>query len=425
MTQDCKETAHRGSGFFARQPIFDAARKVWGFEILYRGSFEAATAQFSDSDSATLSVIAGLSQSVGDELPRGKKVLVNFSEKTILAEAPLAFPPRSLVIEFPETCSIDEPFLDALGKLRQAGYTLALDDYEADPAKAALREMADILIVDVLGRAPGELEALADKAVAEGLGRMLQAKKVEDEAVFAAAKNAGFTLFQGFFFQKPELVSGRRITSGEMSRLRLLRMLQSPEPDFAALASAIKSDPAISVKLLRFLNCPLFAFTSKVTTIERALTVLGWKQLKNWLRVIIFTDAAPTERELELAFSSVQRGKFFENAAEERNLSPVEAEQLFLLGLFSLLDAMFGVPMRHVLDHLGLDETLLGALTGERNELSPWLDAARAFESGDWAELDVILQRISVEPMAAAKWYAQSLEWANTVFKYGMEPEKA
>lgn len=425
MSQDCKETAGGASGFFARQPIFDPARKVWGVEIFYRGSGEAATAQFTDSDSATLSVIAGLSQSVDGELPRGKKVLVNFGEKTILAEAPLAFPPQSVVIEFPETCSTDEPFLEALGKLRQAGYLLALDDYEADPAKTALRDMADILIVDVLGRAPGELEELAVKAAAAGSGRTLLAKKVEDEAVFVTAQKAGFSLFQGFFFQKPELVRGRRITSGEMSRLRLLRMLQSQDPDFPALASAIKSDPAISIKLIKFLNCPLFAFTSKVTTIERALTLLGWQQLKNWLRVIIFTDAAPTERDLELAFSSVQRGKFFENAAEGKNLTPAEAERLFLLGLFSLLDAMFGVPMRDILDHLGLDETLLGALTGGKNELSPWLEAARAFEAGDWAGLDRILRDISVEPMSAAKWYSQSLEWANTIFKYGMEPETA
>ncbi len=424
MIQDCKDAAGE-SGFFARQPIFDAARNVWGFEIFYRGSIEAASAQFTDSDSATLSVIAGLSQSVDGELPRGKKVLVNFGEKTILAEAPLAFPPQNVVIEFPETCSTDPAFLEALGKLRQAGYVLALDDYEADPAKTALRDLADILIVDALNRAPGELEALAEKAAAEGAGWTLLAKKVEDETAFARAQKAGFSLFGGFFFQKPELVSGRRITSGEMSRLRLLRMLQSPEPDFSALASAIKSDPAISIKLIKFLNCPLFAFTAKVTTIERALTLLGWKQLKNWLRVIIFTDAAPTERDLELAFSSVQRGKFFENAAEGKNLSPDEAERLFLLGLFSLLDAMFGAPMPDILEHLGLDDTLFGALTGEKNSLSPWLDAARAFEAGDWAGLDCILQNISVEPMSAAKWYAQSLEWANTVFKYGMEPEKA
>ncbi len=425
MDNECVRQGREESGYFARQPVFDVSKKVWGFEILYRKTGDAVSAQFSDSDSATLSVIAGLSQSDEAALPRGKKILINFGEKSILAEAPLAFPPTNVIIEIPEFLSLDEPFLAALTRLRGLGYELAVDDFEGGPGKKPLHELASLFIVDVLGRREEDLRALAGKAREFGAGRMLAAKKVESEEAFLASERAGFDLFQGYYFQRPELIAGKTITSGEMSRLRLLRMLQTPDPDFTALAQAIKSDPAISLKLLTFLNCPLFAFTTKVTTIERALTLLGWKQLKNWLRVIIFTDAAPTEKIQELAYASVQRAKFFENAAVAQAFSPLECERRFLLGLFSLLDAMMGVPMEEILDKIGLDEELKLALCGGVNSLSPWLSAAQAFEAGDWAGLDEIFGRMRLEPMAAAKWYSNSLEWANVVFRYGMEPEAA
>jgi len=425
MENDCVGVDAEKSGYFARQPVFDAQRKIWGFEMLYRKTGDAESAQFSDSDSATLSVIAGLSQSGELAFPRGKRILVNFGGKSILADAPLTFPPDSVIVEIPEYLPLDDPILEALERLRDAGYTLAVDDFEATPGKIPLYELASLFIVDVLGRREEDLRSLAAKARSYRSDCLMAVKKVESEEAFLAARRADYDLYQGYYFKRPEVIAGKTISAGEMSRLRLLRMLQSPEPDFPALATAIRSDPAISLKLLTFLNCPLFAFTTKVTSIERALTLLGWKQLKNWLRVVIFTDVTPSEKVQELAFLSVQRAKFIENAAQSMELSPLEVERRFILGLFSLLDAMMGVPMEEILGNIGLDEEIVQALTGGANALTYWLDACRAFESGDWAELDALFGRMGVAPADAAMWYAKSLEWTNSIFRYGVEPEAA
>lgn len=404
--------------FVARQPVFDAVGNVWGYDILYRDGVEAVSAVFPDPGTATLAVTAGICLCREHDFKVGKKVLINFDEKTVLDGVPLALPAANTVIQIPESAKVAPRLLEVLKTLKVEGYAVALDNYEARPQAEPLLKLADIVIIDILGQDPA---ALAERVrSARSLNRLLVAKRVEDSAAFDQARSLGFTHFQGFFFQRPKVIPGRKLNSTEAARFRLLEFTQQDDPDFSNLAEAIKTDVSVSYRLLTYLNSPLFTFHINIQSIEQAIVLLGWRQVRNWLRVIIFSDLSPDSRGTELPFVCVQRGRFFETVARQSGAKSSDREILFILGLFSLLEPLLKMPMAEILASLPLEAEIKEALLGGDNRFSPWLGLAQAFEAGDWEQVDTGIARLGLDKVMVARSYSESLDWANRFFDQGV-----
>ena len=189
-----------------------------------------------------------------------------------------------------------------------------------------------------------DLSFIAAKGKKFDSARMI-AKRVESADDLSRAKDAGFALFHGFFFKRPQTETGRKISSSEITRIKLFEIIEKEEPDFDALAQAVEADVAISYRLLNFLNSANFSFATTVTSIRQAIVLAGWKPIRNWLRLIILTDMTPSEKTQELSYLSAHRAKLFETAALGGGYED-ESDKLFMLGLFSLLDAMLDVDMQ-------------------------------------------------------------------------------
>jgi EAL and modified HD-GYP domain-containing signal transduction protein len=360
-------------------------------------------------------VVAGAFQLQPGDLSGGQKILVNFGRRTILDKAPYALPSGKTVVQVDEGILLDDALLDALDALKAEGYQIAVNGFQARPEAAPLLELADMAIVDVLGRTPESLAPVLEPLTRRKIAAM--ARKVEDEAAFSAAKQLGFTLFQGYFFKKPEIVAGRRLASNEIARLKLLRLTQSDQPDEEALTKAIRSDVSLTYRLLSYLNSPLHGQRMEQLSIQRAVMYLGWTQLRHWLRVIALTDISPPGKAGELAFLSLQRARFFELVAKGLGAKglgqdPQQVENLFTLGLFSLLDAMLQSPMEELLGNLPLDERVKEALLVRTGPDAPWLGMAQCFEQGDWAGLERALTALGIPAELAAESYSQAMEFA-------------
>jgi EAL and modified HD-GYP domain-containing signal transduction protein len=395
---------------FARQPVFTADLRVFGHELLYRQGLASTQAVFADLDAATLTVVAGAFQLQPGDLSGGQKILVNFGRRTILDKAPYALPSGKTVVQVDEGILLDDALLAALAALKAEGYQIAVNAFQARPEAAPLLELADMAIVDVLGRTPESLAPVLEPLASRKIEAM--ARKVEDEAAFTAAKKLGFTLFQGYFFKKPEIVAGRRLASNEIARLKLLRLTQSDQPDEEALTKAIRSDVSLTYRLLSYLNSPLHGQRMEQLSIQRAVMYLGWTQLRHWLRVIALTDISPSGKAGELAFLSLQRARFFELVAKGLGKDAQQVENLFTLGLFSLLDAMLQSPMEELLGNLPLDERVKDALLARTGPDAPWLGMAQCFEQGDWAGLERALTALGIPAELAAESYSQAMEFA-------------
>jgi len=401
--------------FFARQPIFDTSNKVYGYELLYRKSPLEKSANFSDKDVATLSVISTALLSSPEPEQTGKKIFIHFSPDSILADVPSALAPLNTVVEVEPAMDVPEDYEQALTKVKERGYTVALNYFLPGQCSRRLVDLADIVFVDIMGKEEAQLKAVL--AELKDCGCVLAAKRVEDDAHFKMAKALGFQLFQGFFFEKPIIVPGRKLPSNKITRLNLYRTLEKEEMDLEEVTRNIESDVSISFRLLTFINSLAFGLRYKVSSIKHAILMLGWQQIKSWLWLVVLSDVMPPDKTSELPYLSSIRAKFLERAGANHGVRDVSPDTLFLMGLFSLLEPMLDTPMRELVGSLPLDDAVKAALCGEHNIYSDWLDAAKCFESGDWSRLDELTRSLGLDPIKVASSYCEALVWAKSLYE--------
>ncbi|MEZ7197140.1 EAL and HDOD domain-containing protein [Pseudodesulfovibrio karagichevae] len=401
------------SVFVARQPIFDAQNETWGYMMLFRDSEDADRAVFTDNSEATMSLVSNLPLC---DTPQNSKTrfLIHFTPEAVIRGIPHAIPWDNTVIILEELEDPDEALIVALGDLMLDGYELALNNFEGKPGCERLAELADTLLIDVEGKDQAELDTIVTRAKKFGVTRII-AKRVENVADLEKARNAGFHLFHGFFFKRPQIESGRKISSAKATRLKLFEIIEKEEPNFDALAPAIEADVAISYRLLNFLNSANFSFATKVTSIKQAVVLTGWKPIRNWLRLIILTDLTPSEKTLELAYISAHRAKLFETAALGSGYEE-DSDTLFIVGLFSLLDAMLDTDMKEITNHLPVDDEVKATLCGKKTRFTPWLDLAKAIEASDWDEVGQRAAALNLLPGTVAVSYQHAFTWADAFF---------
>jgi EAL and modified HD-GYP domain-containing signal transduction protein len=410
--------------FVARQPIFDAQQRVWGYELLFRHSGEAATARVEDADQATAAVIADGFALASQGMEADRKVLINFPAGLILKNAALALPTGGCVVEILETVRPEPNILKALAGLKQAGYTLALDDYVGDPGFEPLLKLADIVKVEVLGMPPPTLIKLGQRL--HKTGKTLLAEKVEDAQVFKICKGLGFSLFQGYFFSKPQVMSGRKVSAGAMAKVQLLAKLAAPDFEPAELSRIISADISLSYRLLRFINSAAFSLPNTVRSLTQAVTLLGNQAIKQWLMVVLMADLTPSRAAEELAFTSVQRARFLERLGaiclDECTESP---DAMFMLGLFTRLDSLLGMPMGEIVEQLPLEERFTAALAGERNAVHRWIDLLDAVEAGQWEDMDALLDSFGLDAEEVAQEHAAATVWAHRILGHTVSEDEA
>ena len=398
--------------FVARQPVFTAQMRLWGYELLFRHGEGSEEAVFTDGDQATTQLIAdGYSLAVRG-MRQGARVLVNFPRSVLVGEAPYVLPPDQCVVEILETVRPEPEVLDACRELKRRGYALALDDYEGVPGLEPLCEMVDIIKVDILGKTPAQVQAIV-----EGVKRydaQLLAEKVEHHEIFKVCRCLGFRYFQGFFFNRPEIIPGRKLSSSQVSKIKLLRELSDPEVDPARLVEIIQTDLAISYRLLKYINSAFFALQVKVTSIARAVSMLGSRNLRQWLQVVILSDVNTEDKAHELVRISVQRARFLQLLAA-RHPVPFDRDGMFLLGLFSLLDAILDQSMGLVLEEIPLDPGIKRALVDPDDPHAAWLGLLDEIDRCNWPRLTRTAEQLGVPISLVNRLAAEASIWATWV----------
>jgi EAL and modified HD-GYP domain-containing signal transduction protein len=401
--------------FVARQPIFDKDRALWGYELLFRDSGSANAARFADPDDATARVIADGYTLARASLAPEVRTLINFPERLLLSRFAQAMPADSCVVEILESVPPSKQVLSTLGALRLAGYTLALDDYAGQEHLEPFLPVVQVIKVDFakLGYNRKNILKLATKL--RQPGRILLAEKVENPADFDFARMLGFSLFQGFFFAVPEIIPGRKITSAEGARLQLLHELGKEDYDVKRLTASIEQDVSLTYRLFRLINSAMFSPGMTVDSVERAVILLGQRQLCQWLRLVLLTDAAQTPSARELVYLSACRARFLDLMCKASNACSMSNESLFLLGMFSLLDALFGQPMAEVLTHLPLPGGIREALVDNTGAFAPWLNLAVQYERHDWQQVIPLLATVRLDFQAADRLFVQAQAWAEGI----------
>lgn len=393
--------------YVARQPIVDREEKVFGYELLFRDGLEAAFSGDTDEASrATLdrSLLMGI-----DVLCDGKRAFVNLTRNTLIRGLVTLLPSVMTVVEILEDVPPDPDVVAACRTLKEAGYTIALDDYVADDVRAPLAEIADIIKVDMLLTTPAQQVDLI-KRYGPWRCRML-AEKIETHGDFVRARDQGFVYFQGYFFRRPETLSTRDLPAHQLNYLRMLQEVSRPELNVIELEKLIKTEASVCYRLLRYMNSAIFGLKSQIHSVRHALSMLGEHQVRRWVRLVAMVGAGQ-DKTSDLVLAALVRGRFGELL---QPLVPHGESDLFLLGLLSLVDAMLEMPMTEVLERVPLDAETKAVLLGQSSVLRPVYQLMLAHESGQWAEAANLSQSLHLDSDEIAGFYWRAQQWAREV----------
>jgi c-di-GMP phosphodiesterase len=395
----------------ARRPVFDHGGRLWGYDLFCIGSRGVLQGDLSYASDTAVNVASSAYLCLQQILQGGKKIVVDFTGKSVLDKLPYALPPVFSVIQVGEDICRQPATMEVLNRLKLDGYPVAIRGFTGNADCEPLYKLANIIGIETRGK---EIERLqADIAKARRYNALLLACEVQDRNLYEVCRELKFLLFSGSFFKHPDKVTVRKLSSNEILRLKILKSVETADPAIDKIAKAIQSDATISFRLLAFLNSAAFAFRQRIESIQQAVSLLGWYNIKNWLRVILLTDMGQSKEAKELVLLSAQRGMFLECIARDHDFWGFNPESLHLLGLFSLLDALIALPMAEIVGHLPIDNKLRSALCLEsNNEYVPLLQLAQCLEDAGWADAEAMIHQLNLDRSKVMAAFQKSVNWA-------------
>lgn len=394
--------------FIARQPIFDLRDTRIAYELLYRATREATHAYVGDVSTSLMCGDTALHAllSIGlDRLTGGTTAFVNVTEEHLLGELYKIFDPAAVVLELLETVDATPAVIDACARAVADGYRLALDDYDGRESLDPLLDFAKVVKVDVLSVTNFEVLAPMVRAL-RARGMEVLAERVETPEALVAARAAGFTMFQGYVYSRPETLGGRAVNVQQATVFQIMALLNEPDATELALEEAFRSHPSLSLSLLRIVNSASFG-GRHVDSIGQALRLIGREALSRWMLIMLVASVgsrSPVAH--EAVVEALVRGRFCETVPMQG--AAADSGARFLVGLLSRMDALLGLPMAEVLERLPVNDDIKAALLEGTGPYAPMLTLADAYENGDWAQVDALAADMSLPVV-----YAEAVTWAS------------
>lgn len=402
---ESKPAPKPGTQFVARQPILTADEKVFGYELLFRDGVEDFF-KSSDPDAASRSTLNTAMLLGLDVLCDGRRAFINCTRDVLLKDYITLLPSEQAVVEILETVPADDLVVAACQRLKEAGYTIALDDFAVNDPREALTDIADIIKVDLRDTSPVDAAAMV-KRYGPWRCRML-AEKVETREEFIAARKAGFLYFQGYFFRRPEVLTAHEIPANRLNYLRMLTAVSQAELDVREIENVVKGEASLCYRLLRYLNSAAFGFSNEIHSVRHALAILGEREVRRWIRLVA-TLGAGQGKSSELVLSAMVRARFCELLSPK---IPHGDSDLFLMGLLSMMDVILELPMSQVLDNIPIDQETKSVLLGGASRLRPFYQLMLAQESGEWKTASELISKLHLSEADVAECYWQAMQWA-------------
>ncbi|MEI7984525.1 MAG: HDOD domain-containing protein [Armatimonadota bacterium] len=394
------------SGFFmARQPIYDRDVRHVAYELLYRRSDTAFGQEISSEDEVIS--LANVLMEVGlDRLAGNKRAFFNVPECMLGSDALRLLPPKNVTLEILEDTVWSQQVADHIEELKGRGYQLALDDYIFEDRHAKFLPLVDLVKVDIMGME----ESLLRKKMpgCKRKGQIWLAEKVETQAEFELCKSLGFDLFQGYFFAKPQTIRGSGVRAVQSMSLSLLAKIQDPEITMDELEQLIIANVALCHKVLRLVNCVANGLPKRVDSIKQGLMFLGTAKIRTMASLAVITSIPG--KTPELYRMAMIRARICEQAARENGFD--KPDKHFMLGMFSLIDALIDLPMGEALAELPLPDDVREALLGNfcDSQCDKTLKCVREVELGQWEQVQETLPAVSPEIFIKATSWATEQE---------------
>ncbi|GGW82959.1 EAL and HDOD domain-containing protein [Alteromonas halophila] len=393
--------------YVARQPIFNAEREVYAYELLFRNGDNNC---FPDipPDEATSKILTSTHLSLGiEEITGDKPAFINFHRDTLMYRFPTSLDASNVVIEIVETVDIDDELVGACKHIRGLGYPIALDDYDLTGRWEPFLPFTSVIKLDITEVDHAKIADIIPVLKKNKVKVVVE--KIETYDEFAKFKAMGADYFQGYFLAKPEIVRHRKLGPSGLTMLELIAASATPKLDFDKVNAVIERDPALSYLLLRFINNPLYNKRHQITSLKHALTYMGEVEVKKFIALLALANLSDGQPN-ELLQMALVRAKFCELVSvllKELENPPTG----FLTGLLSLMDAMMQQSMDELMQKVPISEPVKQALRGEPNLLRDCLEAVQHFESANWKGIKRFAVKYQIKQTQLHSFYNEAIKW--------------
>jgi EAL and modified HD-GYP domain-containing signal transduction protein len=418
--------------FLGRQPVLDRHQALFGYELLFR-STPVGQANIGEGLSpglnATAAVIAhaaqlGLARAIGDAT-----CFLNV-DAAVLASDIYAFLPRErTVLEIAASVEPGDAVLARLAELAGHGFQFALDgigsDHDnngaGDPVRLQrLLPLARFVKLDL--RATTRPALAAQVARLHGMHKTVVADKVETQEEYQACLDLGADYFQGYYFARPSVLGGRKLSPSQLAVLEMMKLVTS-DVDNADIERAVKRDVTVAINLLRLVNTPAVGARQRIDSVSQALLVLGRRQLQRWLQIMLYAEPGTHgHNQTPLLMLATTRGRLMELLAQR--LRPGQrylGEIAFTVGIMSLMDVLFGIPMADIVEQIPVSDEITNALLRRTGFFGELLELAECIEQPDRQDDDGVLptlRELSISGDDMIELEMAAFQWSDSVVRY-------
>jgi EAL and modified HD-GYP domain-containing signal transduction protein len=398
--------------YLARQPILGRDQHLVAYELLFRNADEPE-AGVTDQAAATAAVISHTSQLGMKHVVGGRLAFLNVDEIVLMSDFIRFLPADQVILEILETVKATPRLIDRVIELKKSGFRFALDDVVANSGDVRqLKALVDVIKVDIKNADRERLPQLVASLRSEG--QELLAEKVETVEEFDLCMSLGFEYFQGYYFARPAVLTGKKIAPSELALLHLIELVDS-NADTKEIETSAAGDTQIRANLLRLLNSPVAGHRGKIESLSQALEKLGKQQLQRWLHILLYSKpGAPVDFDSPLLLMATTRGKLMELMIKRlRPSDQAAADTGFTVGILSLMDAMFSMSIADVLGTVALPDEVRQALLTRKGELGVMLRIVEGIESNHYRthELTSLLRKVNLTPGDLTEIEIEAFEW--------------
>jgi len=403
--------------FLGRQPIVDVDKETVLYSLLFRRS-NARKVPLKDAAAGYSVAISELMHSFNIEETLGKrKGVLKIDDQTIIKTDLTVLPSEHLVFELTETTHFSMKVSKVIEALMDKGYEFSLshkliDDVLLKRDEEFLARFS--MIVFNVRKLDFDMLHKHERFIKNN-NMVLMASKVETQEGFEMCKRLGFTLFLGYFFEQAEILKGKKISANRISLISILSTLQSSS-DLDEVIKMIGYEPEISLALLKYMKSAHLSTEKEIDNVQQAVNLLGHKKLTSWITLLLFTSSDGSSNET-LVDTSLMRARMMEllcGVLERQEYS----KQAYLVGLLSLADAIFKVPMRDIVDSVDFSPALKKALVSGDGELGKILKLAMIVEHGNYKKVELLSRKLGVPIDELSLMF-------NTAFNYVLEVKQS
>ena len=411
--------------YLARQPVLDRNQALYGYELLFRGSAQGAAdidpAAIGSGLSASASVIhhasqLGLPRAIGDAT-----AFLNVDKEVQMSDMFAFLPRERTVLEIVRSVEPDDAVIGRMTELASHGFRFAAEASAHGASLARLLPVIDFVKMDLRELPVVTLLSLAPRL--RTTGKRLVAEKVETHTEYRTCLDIGFDYFQGYYFAKPTVMAGRKLSPSQTTVLDLMNLVTS-EADNSEIEKVVKRELTLGLNLLRLVNTPAVGATRRIESISQALILLGRRQLQRWLQILLYAEPGVRgHSQTPLLMLATTRARLMELLAQrlrpgQRNVADVA----FTVGMMSLMDTLFCIPMQDIVEQIPVIDEVRHALLVRQGFFGELLRLAESIEQMDDANDAVMpaLHELALDGDDLAELEVSAFEWSDKVVRYAI-----